>query len=541
MMSPQRATQRRDERGAVLVITVMLLAAIMTLASLVIDVGGDRIVLRDMQSVADVVALDVARNLDGRVASGYTGYSSTGPSATLFSTEKAESLARQGGLFAQPDTVTVRLAMADQLTGAFIRWAADNDVPNAVRVYASGSSAFRILPSTPESTNLERSALAVLGQPLVCVSAGSTLADLAPGGTLDLLLGRLIGIDRLSIVSPDGLASLSAQIPLGDLAAQLGVGRVDDIATASVTAQGFMRAAATVLSNNGDLAAANVMDAIATRLNGTTNINVGSFLKLSTGTGSAVGLKHEAFGLAEAVIEASNKNNFVDLAVPAGVSGLAPTAFRAKIVESRQIACGPVGTRSHSAQIQLSLTATVLTLPAGVQAANISPLLLTVGDGWGEVKEITCTPAVTRVRMTADTAVALVKLHSVIGMVLGLSTITVDAPDPAVKPNGSEIGSSKGNPLTFEFNSGSNEIPHSQTAGNSIQNLGLAQISPTKVTVLGLPVQSLNSVVNSVLNNIDGLTNAMLAPVLQNLGLRLGTVEIQPTTRPSCNEVALRD
>jgi hypothetical protein len=148
---------------------------------------------------------------------------------------------------------------------------------------------------------------------------------------------------------------------------------------------------------------------------------------------------------------------------------------------------------------------------------------------------------VTRVRMTADTAVALVKLHSVIGMVLGLSTITVDAPDPAVKPNGSEIGSSKGNPLTFEFNSGSNDLPQSQTAGNSTQNLGLAQISPTKVTVLGLPVQSLNSVVNSVLNNIDGLTNAMLAPVLTSLGFRLGTVEIQPTTRPSCNDVALRD
>jgi uncharacterized membrane protein len=540
-MGARNSRRRPDERGAILPITVVLIAVTLALASLVVDIGGDRVVRRDMQSVADLVALDVARTLDGRLAGAYTGYDSTGPSATLLATAKAESLARQSGLLSTPDTVRLRLAIADHITGAFIRWAGPEEVPNAVRAYATGSSAFRMLPATPESTNLERSALAVVGQPLVCVSAGSTLADLTPDGTLDQLLGRLIGIDRLSIVSPDGVASLNAQVPLGDLATQLGVGKVDEIATANVTARSFLVAMATVLSNNGNLAAANVVNAIAARVNGTTNLNVGSFLNLTTGTGSAVGLKHEAFGLVQAVIEASNMDSFVTLGVPAGVSGLAVTELRAKIIQPRRIACGPVGTMSRSSQIQLSLRADVLNLSSGIAAAKLDPLLLTVGDGWAEIKEITCTPSVTRVRMTADTAVALVKLHLVIGMLLGLSTIEVDAPNPAVKPDGAEIGKSKGNPLTFEFNPGNNEIPHSQTAGNSLQNLHLQTISPTKITVIGLPVSGLNSLVNSVLGGVDGNLNSILGPVLSSLGLRLGTIEIQPTTRPSCNEVVLRD
>jgi uncharacterized membrane protein len=534
-------THRHDERGAILPITVILLATTVLFASWVIDIGGDRIVRRDMQAVADVVALDLARSLDGRAASAYTGYSATAPSSTLLATEAAASLDRQSGLIARPDTITVRLAMANTQTGAFIRWADAGDIPNAVRAYVTGSSAFRLVPGTTRSSNLQRSALAVIGQPLVCVSAGATLADLTPGGTLDLLLGRLIGIDRLSIVSPSGVASLSAQIPLGNLATQLGVGTVEQMATLNVTGRGFLQAAATVLSNNGDVAAAAVMNAIAARVNGTNTFSVGSILSLNTGKGSAFGLKQEAYGLAEAVIEVSNMNNFVDLGVPAGVSGLLPLTFRAKIIQAPQIACGPVGTRAHSSQIQLSLTADDTGLSGIVAAAKIDPLLLTFGDGWAEVTEITCTPAVTRVRMSADTAVGLFKLHLHIGVIGGLTTLEVDVPDPDKRPNGAEIGKSHTNPLTFTFNQGGSDIPPSQTAGNSLQNLGLQTTSPVKIQVLGLPLGNLNSLLNTVLSSVDGHLNTILAPTLSGLGLRLGTVEIRPTTRPSCTPLALRD
>jgi uncharacterized membrane protein len=535
------AIRRRDERGVILPMTIVLMAAAVLLASLVIDVGGDRIVRRDMQSVADVVALDVARSLDGRAAGAYTGFSATGPSTTLLSTEAAASLARQSGLLARPNAVTVRLAMANTQTGAFLRWATSTDIPNAVRVYATGSSAFRLLPSTTRSTTLQRSALAVVGQPLVCVSAGATLADLTPGSTLDLMLGRLIGIDRLSLVSPSGLASLSATVPLGSLATQLNLGTVEQLATTSVTGRSFLQAAATVLSNNGDVVAASVMNAIAARVNGTTALNLGQILSLNTGKGSAVGLKQEAFGLAEAIIELSNMNNFVDVGVPAGVSGLVPLTFRARVIQPPQIACGPVGTRAHSTQFQLNLTADDTGLAGIVASAKINPLLLTVGDGWGEVNEITCTPGVTRIRMSGDTAVGLVSLHLDVGIIGGLSVLKLDVPDPDKKPNGADVGKSHTNPVTFVFNQGGTDLPPSQTVGNSLQNLGLQSISPIKTQVIGLPISQLNNLINTVLSGVDGHLNTILAPVLTGLGLRLGTVELRPTTRPSCTPLALRD
>jgi uncharacterized membrane protein len=540
-MFARRQVCRRDERGAILPLTVFLLATTMTLASLVIDIGGDRVVRRDMQAVADVVALDLARTLDGRAAGGYTGYSATAPSSTLLATEKAESLGRQGGLITTPNAITVRLAIVNQQTGAFLHWAAAAEVPNAVRVYATGSSAFRLLPTTPSSSNLQRSALAVTGQPLVCISAGATLADLQPGGTLDLLLGRLIGLDRLSIVSPSGVASLSAQVPLGSLATQLGLGTVDQLATASVTGRSFLQAAATVLSNNGDVAAADVLNAIAARVNGTTNINLSSIFSLSTGKGSAVGLKQEAFGLAEAIIEVSNMNNFVDIGVPSGVSGLLPLTFRAKIIQPPQIACGEVGTRAHSSQIQLSLTADDTGVVGIVASAKINPLLLTFGDGWAEINEITCNPSVTRIRLSGDTAVGLFKLHLDVGILGGLSVLKVDVPDPDKRPNGAEIGKSHTNPVTFNFNPGGTEIPPSQTVGNSMQNLGLQNTTPVKTEVLGLPLGGLNNLLNTLLSAVDGHLNTILNPVLTGLGLRLGTVEVRPTSRPSCNELVLRD
>jgi uncharacterized membrane protein len=540
MMFAQRLS-RHDEHGAILPLTVFLLATTLTLASLVIDIGGDRIVRRDMQAVADVVALDLARGLDGRTAGGYTGYSATAPSATLMSTEKAESLSRQGGLLTAPDSVTVRLAIANQQTGAFLHWAGSAEIPNAVRVYATGSSAFRLLPSTPESSSLQRSALAMSGQPLVCISAGATLADLTPGGTLDLLLGRLIGLDRLSLVSPSGVASLSAQVPLGSLATQLNLGTVEQLATASVTGRGFLQAAATVLSNNGDTAAAGVLNAIAARVNGTTNLNLAPIFNLSTGKGSAVGLKQEAFGLAEAIIELSNMNNFVDIGVPSGVSGLLPLTFRAKVIQPPQIACGGVGTRAHSSQIQLSLTADDTGLVGIVASAKINPLLLTFGDGWAEITEITCNPSVTRIRLAGDTAVGLFKLHLDVGILGGLSVLKVDVPDPDKRPNGAEIGKSHTNPVTFTFNPGGTEIPPSQTVGNSLQNLGLQNTTPIKTEVIGLPISGLSNLLNTVLSGVDGHLNTILNPVLTGLGLRLGTVEIRPTSRPSCNELVLRD
>ena len=527
-----RPVHRHDERGAVFPATLVMMGVIFLIISLVIDVGGDRIVRRDMQSIADVLALDVVRNLDGRAASGYTGYDSTGPSSTLFSTAKQESLDRQAAI-ADPDTVTVRLAVTDKDSGAFVRWAAPSDVPNAVQVWTTGSSAFRFLPSVPRRTNLQRSALAVLGPPVACISAGATFIELVPQGPLDTFLGKLIGVDRLTILDPSGLASLDLEIPILDLATALGVGSVDQIATANVTAHDFVIAMADVLSHQGS--SASLLNGIAAHLSDSTNLNIGSILSLNTGNQSAADIAVNAFSLLQAVIMAANKDTFVNLNLTGSFPGLASVTSSAKVVQPPQIACGPVGTTAHSAQLQVKVSADVTALNGLVASASFDPIFVTAADGSGTITSITCVGTSRSLSVQATTAAGKVGAHVLTDLLLHLTHVTVDAGGA----NGASIGTTSSQTLNFTFPT--SDLPPGQTAGTAFGSLGLSTITPISISVSGLPVSNLlDGIVKPLLGIIDPLVSAVLRPTLTSLGVNVGTVRIQPTSRPSCNNPFLR-
>ena len=540
---------RRDERGAIFPMTILFMGVILLIASLVIDIGGDRIVRRDMQSMADVIALDVVRQLDGRTAAAYTGFDAGGPSTTLLAAAKNESLARQESNLADPDTVGVRLAVADKDSGTFVRWATAGDIPNAVRVWTTGSSAFRFLESTPRRTNLERSALAVMGRPIVCISAGATLADLTPQGKLDTLLGRLVGVDRLTVLDPAGVAALGAQVPLLDLATELGVGSINELATVQVTAQEFVLAMSEVLSNNGNAASVSLFSAIVTKLPNNASLDVGEILSLDTGNGSAASLGVSAFNLLQSVIMVSNKENFVSIGQsvssqpewPTNVPGFPEASIEVKIIEAPQTACGPIGTTARSAQIQVRIRGDLTALGGLVASAEIDPLFMTVGEGSGTLTGVTCSGGVRTISVLANTSTAKVGLTLRTELLLKLTRLVVGVPDPAVKPDGAAIGSTSSQAMNFTFPEGAG-LPAAQTAGTEFGSLGLSSITPIKIDVSGLPVSGLlDSTVKPLLNIIDPLVSTYLRATLTSLGVNLGTVRIQPTGRPSCNEPFLRD
>jgi uncharacterized membrane protein len=531
---------RHDERGAIFPMTVLLMSVFLLIASLVIDVGGDRLVRRDMQSMADVIALDVVRQLDGRVAGAYTGFDSTGPSTTLLAAAKDESLARQDSHLTDPDTIGVRLAVADRSTGAFVRWAAAGDVPNAVRVWTTGSSAFRFLPSTPRRTALQRSALAFMGDPVACISAGATLADVTPQGPLDTLLGKLVGVDRLTVLDPYALASLDLEIPMADLAAKLGVGSVDQIATASVTAHDFVFAISEILPHKGNSSSVAVLDAIINGLPDNVNLDIPDFLTLDTGDQSAADLSINTFTLIQATIMAANKNRFIDLNLTGSIPGLSHVVVQAKVVEPPQIACGPVGTTARSAQVQVRLVADVTALGGLVASASVDPVYVTAADGSGTITNIQCVGATRTLSVSANTAVGTFGARVLTKLLLGLTQLEIAAPDPAVKPNGAALGSTSSQTLNFNF--AETDIPPGQTAGTSFGNLGLSSATPIKITVSGLPVGNvLDTIVKPLLSTIDPLVSDVLRPILVDMGISIGTVRIQPTSRPSCNNPRLRD
>jgi hypothetical protein len=51
----------------------------------------------------------------------------------------------------------------------------------------------------------------------------------------------------------------------------------------------------------------------------------------------------------------------------------------------------------------------------------------------------------------------------------------------------------------------------------------------------------LDSTVKPLLNIIDPLVSTYLRATLTNLGINIGTVRIEASGRPSCNEAFLRD
>lgn len=530
---------RRDERGAVFPATLAMMSVVILVCSLVIDIGGDRIVKRDMQSVADVVALDVVRQLDGRPAGNYPGFDANGPSSTLFASAKTESLSRQAGLLASPDSMTARLAVTNKDTGEFLHWAAAGEVPNAVRVYASGSSAFRFAPSTDRRSHLDRSALAVIGPPLVCISAGATLADVTSQGILDTFLGKLVGVDRLSTLSPDGMAALDVEVPLLAVATQLNVGSVDNIATANVTARGLMLAVSQVLIGEGKTNPLSLLAPITPLLDDHTNINVSQILALNTGNGAAATLGINVFSLLQSVIMVSNKNHFIDLGSTGSIPGLGNVNVQAKVVEAPQNACGPVGTTARSAQIQLKVVADVTTLGGLVASAKLNPLFITVADGSGTITTINCSAGNRTVGVNATTAVGKVGLNLETTLLLGLTRLVVGVPDPGVKPNGADIGTTGSQTLNFTFPS--TGLPPAQVAGTVFGSLGLSNVSPIKIDVIGLPVGNLlDTIVKPLLNIIDPLVSSLVRPTLTSLGVNVGTVKIQPSGRPDCNAPLLR-
>lgn len=529
----------RDERGAIFVFSVLILGVLMIAAAFVVDLGVDRIVRTDMQSLADTTALDMATLLDGSTKASIEASSGAVKQQTL--ARNAESTA----VTVDPDDVTVTFGTADA-NGVWLgAVTAADGVPNAVKVSASGSSSIRLWPGQ-DPAKPHRSAIAVQLPPQVCLSAGASLADLVPGGMVDVLLGKLIGIDKLTLVSPAGVASLSAQVPLLKLATKLGAGSVNElVAVPSLSALTFLNAAADVLSADGNIAAASVVRAVAVKIGGATNIRLADILAVGTGNGTAAGLGLDAFSLIQAVIQVANKNRFVDVGAPVAVPGLTSTAVKVSVISPPTIACGPKGTRARSAQITLRITSGVTVLGGLVADAALDPLEVTIADGWATIGDITCSNGGGTVKATADTAAARLKLNLSVWLLLHLTKVALAVPDLGVKPDGATIASSTSGTQTRTFTYGATGVPVSQTFGSGVgSSLGLATITPLKATITAGVAVPLGGVLNPVLVPLlvllDPVVTALLNGLLTPLGLDLGRLEVAPVGRPACQLAALR-
>ncbi|QDH11033.1 hypothetical protein FE634_21910 [Nocardioides dongxiaopingii] len=229
--------RRREEQGAIAIIGAAVMVVVLGVAAFVVDLGLQRVARQDVQALVDVVALDLARMLDGdRTAGDLRTVSPTLDDAT------AASLARNDDdVVGAADTLEVvpTLLVADDAGqgGGTPVWreARPDESPEAVRVVASIDVPFGFAAvADVRSGRVERSATAG-AESSACFHVGSFAAaveraDAAIPATLNDLLGQSlsaedyrvlaredVALDDVAEALPAGLASFDDQVRVRDL------------------------------------------------------------------------------------------------------------------------------------------------------------------------------------------------------------------------------------------------------------------------------------------------------------------------------------
>lgn len=434
----------REEGGAVAVFLAVAVVLVLGAGALAVDLGMQRVVRRDMQALADVVSLDLARQVNGRTVNSVVAGT---PSEGLAPWQEAldASVARNadsvlgerpatcpvpaglGQAVSSVSDVCVRafLVQADTTDGSYPTSSdgvptalASGQVPNAVVVMAGSVVDFsfaRVLGVG--SGSAERSALAMTDRS-ACYRIGSYVAALnGSGSSLLAPLNNLLGLD-LTLAGYQGLASASVSVV--DLVATGDVGTLSQLMDGGVRLGSLLDATAEVLTNQqqalqanaaatpqvgadadgqvtvGELQVAlNAITSIRQRIQATyssrldAQIQLGDVLSLSNDDDSALSAGFNVLDLLGGAVSLADGTNAAAISVPTTYG-----TVNLSIVEGPKQACGRVG--DASAQVttsqvsasgaSLSLTSALGTLPSALtsltqfQVSDATTLNLSLGN-----------------------------------------------------------------------------------------------------------------------------------------------------------------
>jgi uncharacterized membrane protein len=386
-----RGSQARDDRGAIIPMVAMLLVVLIPSTAIAVDLGMQRVVRRDLQALADVVALDLVRLVDGRTAaqidSGYNGLPTM--AAAL-----ANSVDRNVDVLGDPPQVTVKLAFMDPTTHELetvvgpggqpvTKEATGSEVPTAVEVRAQGGIDFAFAPG---KGNAVRFAIAV-PSPSACFRLGSFAVgvDLHDGDLLNALLPGLLDNSTFSstLVGYQGLAS--ADIDLLDLVgvSDLDVASPDELlALDGLTLGQFYAAMASALqADGGDTASVTLLQTLSTKANLTSHLAIRDVLDIESGNTAALAASFNVLDLVVGAAYAANgTNSFAVPGLATQLPGLTTLMTSLAVGDKPKLACGAVGqARAQTGQVDLTLSgnladvSTSLTGPSSL-TTNLGPL-----------------------------------------------------------------------------------------------------------------------------------------------------------------------
>lgn len=377
---------REDERGAVTLFAVVVLGILLVGSAFVVDLGLQRVARSDMQAVADLVALDLARELDGR---------SVSELEPVMDAALVRSLARNADTVGED--AELDYALGRMQDGGFQELG--GGTPSAVRVMASTEVAFAFAGVTgKESGAAARSAVAESSS-TTCFRLGSFVAAVrAEDSTVLAPLNDLLGVE-LDLVSYKGLAV--ADLRLAQLAATSVFGSPEELLSGQVRYADVVEATIEALTEEpGDNTVA--VQALTRILASTTTVDVGDIaladvLHVAPTDVAALGVELDVLDL---VASARLADGQYFLGVP-NIQGQVPgVGFQFTgalyLVSAAELACGAPNSAqavADTAQLDGTVGITFTNLPslniAGLgtvqTAKGTGSLQVTAGSGTGQV------------------------------------------------------------------------------------------------------------------------------------------------------------
>jgi uncharacterized membrane protein len=572
----------KNERGAILVMSVAGIILAVISSGLAVDLGRLGVERRVDQKVADLAALDAVRALPDATAvlsaartsalqRNKFDYAASGNSLTA-----EVGQVNTAGDFVMPGTSAVRVTIGSHIKNAFIpgEWSV------TVKAIATlGNGAGCALPDTCVLPD---------GNPLGTVRVGSKFASLS--GAESTILNRLLtqvlgGSYNLDLVSYQGLAA--GNVEFGRLRTALGLGllQVNQLGSSTFSFRQILDATVTALNQQGDSSstlAATKLATIAAQVNTTAGLHF-DILKLLDVAGSAgsgpdvatasinvLDILRSGLVLADSdhfaqfdLLSASNDIPVLQTLLPNFVSA----RVKFGLIEAPQMksgapkdALGNYRTVAHTSQVRLLVEITHNITPVGVPTMQITvPYYIDAGTGTAKLDTLTCAPGngvPSNVKIFGETSPATVNIGTVTNP--ALSGGSAPTPGVATLANVNLAGlihvTTATNTVTTTSVPGRSALltflpdftpttPASQpvpgTGIVSVPTVGSSNLTTT-VTVAGLLNVGLGTnvstaVVNAVTGSATPLMNALFSPLFKALGLTLGGADVWSPPVQQCN------
>ena len=582
---PRWMTRHRDERGAVAVVVGIVSTLLLLFAALAVDLGTQRVLRRDLQAMADMIAVDMARHLDGsthaviKARESWRGQLEDSVQRNLNENPTPDVKAQQQQETAvltavgAPDLlVTAVMGWIDDDLGEFVpvEWPKDNNaVPKAVKVTITNTRDFVFGGLTGhDKGGATRSAVANADGG-ACFSLGSYAAAVRSGdsGLLGPLLGNALG---LTAVGYNGLLDVDANIPLADLALELGALTAEEFADTSVSMGQFYLAMAQVLRKQGDTVNAELLeDAASLNMGPLSPVRIGDLITLEPGAEAALESEVNVLDLvtgAAIISDGKNALTLQDLGVTIPILGSGFTS-NLSLIEKPQTACGRKGTTKDTSQINLTLNGSIVnadtsTFPllgpllgslANVKVSATPALSVQGASGHGVLNDIRCDPEGITVGVNGSLAKTELVVPIVItASLIGLANVKIGIIVRVTNPM---------NPLSrsvvLDFPPKAYDTPYAAGSGGLGLSGATTTLSPNPAVhsskyvtteLLGLDLLGLvSALVNSLVGNISPIANAVVSPIVTALdtlvlgplgklaGLSVAGVDVIGHKQPTCN------